>query len=121
MRIDKYLWCIRVFKTRTQAADACKAGKVWVNEQPVKAAYEVKKEDRIKIRVESIYKKWLVLDFPKNRCAAKDTVLYAEEQTDPAELEKLKAIKLNKSIFREPGTGRPTKKDRRDMYRFFND
>lgn len=121
MRIDKYLWCIRVYKTRTLAADACKGGKIKIGGQPLKASYEVKKGDLLEVKIQSIIRKYEVLDFPKSRVAAKDVETYRAEKTDPAEIEKWKTIKMNSGIFRESGTGRPTKKDRRDMIRFFND
>ncbi|MFN3342240.1 MAG: RNA-binding S4 domain-containing protein [Flavobacteriales bacterium] len=119
MRIDKFLWSIRVYKTRTQATEACKAGKVLVNGLPAKASALIKIGELISTRYESIYKKFEVLAFPPSRVAAKNVEFYVIEKTDPADIEKLKLARLNKSAFRDPGTGRPTKKDRRDINRFF--
>ncbi|HCA82784.1 MAG TPA: RNA-binding protein [Flavobacteriales bacterium] len=119
MRIDKFLWSIRVYKTRTQATEACKAGKVLVNGLPAKASALIKIGELVSTRYESIYKKFEVLAFPPSRVAAKNVELYVIEKTDPADIEKLKLARLNKSAFRDPGKGRPTKKDRRDINRFF--
>lgn len=121
MRIDKYLWCIRVYKTRSLATEACKGGKVIVNDNKAKPAAEVKAGDKIKVRYLSVYKSYVAKGFPKSRVSAKTVSEFAEDITDPKELEKLKIVKENQGVFRQKGSGRPTKKDRRDIGKFFEE
>jgi ribosome-associated heat shock protein Hsp15 len=118
MRIDKYLWCIRVFKTRTMATTHCKEGKVYVADSVVKPAREVKVGEEIVIRKGAIRFSWKVTDLPKSRVGAALVGDYALETTAPEELEKLEMIRLaQKDILHRPGM--PTKKDRRDWENYF--
>ncbi len=119
MRIDKFLWCIRIFKTRTIAAAQCKADKVWLNNELVKASREVKLNDTIKVRKGPIHFSWKVLAFPTSRIGAKIVTTYAVDVTDADEIKKLEIIKLRMQHERNVGTGRPTKKERRDLDDFF--
>ena len=115
MRIDKYLWAMRIFKTRSDAADACKGGKIKVNDTDAKPSREVKPADRITVRrspVTYIYKVIAVID---KRQPAKNVPLYMENITPPEELAKLTDVHRTSSIWREQGTGRPTKKERRAL------
>lgn len=114
MRIDKYLWCIRVYKTRTLAASQCKLNKVWVNEDEVKASREVKAGDIIKVRKGPVYFTWKVIAFPPARLGAKLVPGYAEDITPPDEMKKLEIIRLQYQE-RPRGIGRPTKRDRREL------
>jgi len=115
MRIDKYLWCVRLFKTRTLAAEACKGGKIKLNDDITKAAKELKVGDEIHFKFGVITKRIKVKDFPANRVAAKMVEKFVEDLTPPEEYEKLKLIKeLGPPVF-HTGKGRPTKKDRRKM------
>ncbi len=114
MRIDKYLWCIRVFKTRSLAATQIKLNKVWVNEELVKASREVKKGDTIRIRKGPIHFSYRVLEMPKNRLGAKLVDGFASDITPAEELQKLEMMRLHFQEQRRKGLGRPTKKDRRD-------
>ena len=114
-RIDKYLWSIRVFKTRSDAADACKSGKVKVNNSEAKASREIKANDIITVRKDLIVYSYRVIEPVDKRQPAKLVINYAENITPQEELDKLNAPKENFFLYRERGTGRPTKKDRRDM------
>jgi ribosome-associated heat shock protein Hsp15 len=119
-RIDKYLWCIRVYKTRTLATAACKTGKVKVNGTVVKPSYEVKLSDRIETKYFSIYKIFIVSGIPNSRVTAKLVPNYAQDLTPAEDLEKLKAARLTQENYRERGSGRPTKKDRRDLGKYYD-
>lgn len=119
MRVDKYLWCIRVFKTRSIATDACKENRVSVNGDTVKPAREVKIGEKITIRKGAIHFECKVVAIPKSRVGAAIVVDYATDITSEEELEKLKMIREGENQ-RPKGVGRPTKRDRRDIDRFFS-
>jgi len=120
MRIDKFLWCIRACKSRTQSTELCTAGKVGVNQTIVKPAREVRPLDVITVRKGPVTLSYQVLQFPKSRVGAALVSVYAKDITDPAELEKLDRIKKIKAsnMLRLPG--RPTKRDRRDLEDFLD-
>ncbi len=115
MRIDKYLWCIRYFKTRGLAAEAIKKGHVSVNNVKAKASRDVFPLDKITLRRDQINYIVKVLDIPPSRVAAKLVDLYRKDETPPESFEHLEMIKLSKEHYRAKGEGRPTKKDRRDI------
>lgn len=115
VRIDKYLWAIRTFKTRTDAADACKSGKVKVNGMEAKPAKDIKAGDTIEIRRNNVHFTFKVIAELENRQPAKNVALYAENITPQSELDKLYAPKESIAFYRDRGTGRPTKKERRDI------
>lgn len=115
VRIDKFLWAIRVYKTRTDATDACKGGKVTVGGADVKPAREVKAGDVITVRKGPILYTYQVLAPLEKRVGAKDVPRFAENLTPQSELDKLHAPVETFFIRRDRGTGRPTKKERRDM------
>ncbi len=115
MRIDKYLWCIRFFKTRNIATEACKKGHVRINSDSVKASKIVFNNDKITIRKDQINYEIEVLDIPTNRVGAKLVDLYRKDITPPEVFEKLELLKYSKDYYRKKGTGRPTKKDRREI------
>ncbi len=114
-RIDKYLWSVRVFKTRSDAADACKSGRVIVNDIEAKPSREVKSGDVIEVRKLNIHYKYRVLELVANRQPASKVPVYAEDITPDSELEKLNAPKESISVYREKGMGRPTKRERRKL------
>lgn len=118
MRIDKYLWCIRVFKTRSIATDACKKGQVKIDNSPVKPSKEVFGNELITVRKNQINYKFKVLDIPENRLGAKLVNLYRQDITPEEEFQKNELLKFAKDYYRKKGTGRPTKKDRRDIEDF---
>lgn len=115
MRIDKYLWCIRLFKTRSMAATACKKGQVKINGISQKPSKEVYGNEEIVIRKNQINYKIIVLEIPDNRVGAKLVDLYRKDITPKEEFEKTELLKFAKSHYRKKGIGRPTKKDRRDI------
>lgn len=115
VRIDKYLWAIRVYKTRTEATDACKGGKVRVNGADVKPSRTVKAGDIIAARKGAVVYTYKVLQLIDRRLGAALVPNYAENLTPPEELAKLRAPVETFFLKRDRGTGRPTKKDRRQM------
>ncbi len=121
MRIDKYLWSVRYYKTRSIATKACKEGKVRVNEQIVKPSREVYPTDKITVRKNQINYELVVLDTPDNRIGAKLVDIYRKDTTPKEALQKLDLLKYSKDYYRKKGTGRPTKKDRRDIDDWFID
>ena len=115
MRIDKFLWCLRFYKTRSIAADEIKKNRVSVANSVVKSSKEIKPGDVIKIRKNQIDYQLKVLEIPKSRLGAKLVPLHIEDKTDKEQYEILKLRKLTQDYYRGKGEGRPTKKDRRDM------
>ena len=115
VRIDKFLWAIRVYKTRTDATDACKGNTVTVGGTDVKPAREVKAGDVICVRKGPVLYTYKVLAPLEKRVGAKDVAAYAENLTPQSELDKLHAPVETFCSRRDRGTGRPTKKERRDM------
>ena len=120
MRVDKYLWCVRYFKTRSIATNACKKSHVKVNGDVVKPSREVYPTDKIEIRKNQINYKIEVLDIPPSRVGAKLVSIYLTDITPKENLEKLDLLKYSKDYYRKKGTGRPTKKDRRDIDDWFD-
>lgn len=114
-RIDKYLWSIRVFKTRTEAMEACRGNKVRIGGSPVKPSKEVKAGDVIEVRKGAVQFKYRVKAFPVSRVGAALVPDYAENLTPQTELDKLKSPVETFFVKRDRGAGRPTKKDRRDI------
>ena len=115
VRIDKYLWAIRVYKTRTEATDACKGGKVRVNGADTKPSKTVKVGDTIVARKGAVVYTYKVLQLIDKRQGAKLVPNYAENQTPAEELSKLRAPVETFFLKRDRGARRPTKKDRRQM------
>lgn len=115
VRIDKYLWAIRVYKTRTEATDACKGGKVRVNGADTKPSKTVKVGDTIVARKGAVVYTYKVLQLIDKRQGAKLVPNYAENLTSAEELAKLRAPVETFFLKRDRGAGRPTKKDRRQM------
>ncbi len=121
MRIDKYLWCIRYFKTRSIATNACKQGHVRVNQAIVKPSRDVYPMDKITVRKNQINYELQVLDLPKSRLGAKLVDIYRKDITPTEALQKLDLLNYSKDYYRKKGTGRPTKKDRRDIDDWFEE
>lgn len=115
VRIDRYLWAIRVYKTRTEATDACKGNKVKVCGVNAKPSKMIKIGDEIEVRKGSILYSYKVKSLVQNRVGAKIVSDLVENNTSEAELEKLKAPIETFFLKRDRGAGRPTKKDRREM------
>jgi ribosome-associated heat shock protein Hsp15 len=121
MRIDKYLWCIRVFKTRTLATSACKKGQVKIDNSNIKPSKEIFGGEVVLIRKNQINYKVKVIDIPESRVGAKLVDLYRKDITPKEEFEKTELLKYSKDYYRKKGVGRPTKKDRRDIEDYQND
>jgi ribosome-associated heat shock protein Hsp15 len=115
MRVDKYLWCIRYFKTRSLATEACKKGHVRINETQVKPSRDVYATDKITVRKNQINYLIQVIDIPDNRVSAKLVDIYRKDLTPKEAFEHLEVLKYSKDYYRKKGSGRPTKKDRRDI------
>ncbi|MDT0555724.1 RNA-binding S4 domain-containing protein [Patiriisocius hiemis] len=120
MRIDKYLWATRYYKTRSIASKACKKGSVRVNNAIVKPARDVFPGDEILVRKNQINYQLEVLDLPKSRVGAKLVDLYRKDTTPKEAFESMELLQYSKSYNRKRGEGRPTKKDRRDLEDFTN-
>ncbi|UOB18290.1 RNA-binding S4 domain-containing protein [Abyssalbus ytuae] len=121
MRIDKFLWCTRYYKTRNMATEACKKGHIRVNEQVVKPSREVYQLDKILVRKNQINYQLTVLDIPENRVGAKLVDIYRKDTTPAEAFEHTELLKFSKDYYRKKGTGRPTKKDRRNIDDFLDE
>jgi ribosome-associated heat shock protein Hsp15 len=121
MRIDKYLWCIRTFKTRSIATTACKKGQVKIDNKSIKPSKEVFGDELILVRKNQINYQIKVLDLPENRVGAKLVDIYRKDMTSKEEFEKTELLKFSKDYYRKKGAGRPTKKDRRDIDNYQDD
>ncbi|RZP04384.1 MAG: RNA-binding S4 domain-containing protein [Flavobacteriales bacterium] len=118
MRIDKYLWCVRYFKTRSMATQACKKGSVKIDKTSVKPARDVYTGDVIEIRKDQIHYTLQVLDLPTSRIGAKLVDQYRKDTTPKEAFSNKELLKYAKDYYRKKGTGRPSKKDRRDLEDF---
>lgn len=115
LRIDKYLWSIRLFKTRSLATEACRAGRVKKEGNNIKPSYEVKIGEVYQVS-KAVEKKTIkVLDLLYTRVDAKKAVLAYADLTPPEETAKYKSMFHSPVLTRDRGTGRPTKKDRREI------
>ena len=121
MRIDKYLWCIRFYKTRSIATEACKKGHIKINGDSVKPSKTVFSGEKLTVRKDQINYQIQVLDLPTSRLGAKLVDLFRKDITPAEEFEKLELLKYSKDFYRKRGTGRPTKKDRRDIEDYQDD
>jgi ribosome-associated heat shock protein Hsp15 len=117
-RIDKWLWAVRIFKTRTDASEACKKGRVLVNNVQVKPSRDLKIGDVVTVKRPPVNYVYSVVGLIENRQPAKNVPLYAENITPQEELDMLKIQKSTLFVQRDRGAGRPTKKERRDIDRF---
>ncbi len=121
VRIDKFLWSIRVFKTRSEAAEACRSGKVTVNGTVAKSARDIRKGDTIQVRKGAVHFKYLVVEPVDKRQGAKLVEQYATDVTPQSELDKLVAPVETIFLKRDRGAGRPTKKERRQIDRLMGE
>jgi ribosome-associated heat shock protein Hsp15 len=117
-RIDKWMWATRIFKTRTIAAEACKKGRVTINGSQVKAARSIKAGDIIQVKKPPITYSFKVLQTIEKRVGAKLVPEYMQNVTTPDQYELLEMSKISGFVDRARGTGRPTKKDRREIEDF---
>ena len=121
MRIDKFLWCTRYFKTRNVATNAVKNGHVRINGNVVKPSREVYPSDTIIVRKNQIDYQLLVLDIPPSRVGAKLVDIYRKDTTPKEAFQNNELLALAKEHYRKKGLGRPTKKDRRDIDEYLSD
>jgi ribosome-associated heat shock protein Hsp15 len=115
VRLDKYLWAVRIFKTRSDAADAIRNNKVTVNGAYAKPSREAKIGDRVEVKRAMITYTYLITELVANRQPAKNVPQYCQNITPQSELDKLNIPRETIFVFRERGTGRPTKKERREI------
>ena len=120
IRIDKFLWSVRVYATRSLATDECKKGRITIGGVTVKAARVVKAGDVILVRKNPVTYSYRVLELLGKRVGAKLVAQYVEDITPPEELQKLDDTNGGALFSRDRGAGRPTKKDRRDIGRVIN-
>lgn len=118
VRIDKWLWAVRIFKTRTIAAEACKKGRVMIDNVTVKPSRNIHVGDVIQVRKPPITYSFKVLALSHNRMGAKLVPQFMENVTTPDQYELLELSKISGFVDRQRGTGRPTKKERRDLDQF---
>ena len=118
MRVDKWLFTVRLFKTRSEAAEACRSGKVRLNDSPAKAAKPLRVGDTVSVRQSPITRTLKVVGLTERRVGAKLLADFAEDKTPPADLEKLRLAKLQRSDPTHKKPGRPSKRDRRLIHRF---
>lgn len=115
IRIDKWLWCVRIFKTRSKATNACRNGKVKIGEQEVKPSHEVKKGDIVEVKKEQMDLTFKVKELLEKRVGAKLVEQYLEDLTPEEEYHKQEIARQTNFEYREKGLGRPTKKQRREI------
>ena len=120
VRIDKWLWAVRVYKTRSQATEACRKGHVSVGNLPVKPSRAIHPGETVSVRIAQVVRRFKVLALAEKRMSAKLAPGFAEDITPPEELEILEMQKNMRWITLERGTGRPTKKERRDLEDLFD-
>ncbi|MCE5179850.1 MAG: RNA-binding S4 domain-containing protein [Porphyromonadaceae bacterium] len=118
VRIDKWLWAVRIFKTRTIAAEACKKGRVMIDDVVVKPSRNVRTGDVIQVRKPPVTYSFKVLAPADKRMGAKMVPQFMENVTPPDQYELLELNKISGFVDRQRGTGRPTKKERRDLDQF---
>lgn len=115
VRIDKFLWAVRIFKTRSLAAQACDLEKVKISGQLVKASRMVIAGMEISVRFGPFERFFKVIEPVQNRLPAKRVIEFLLDVTPPEVIDKMKAHAAARAAWRQPGLGRPTKKERRDL------
>ena len=121
VRMDKWLWAARLFKTRSLAADAIKGGKVKIDDNPIKPSREVKEGDVIQVQIDQLHKVVQVKTVIKNRVSAKQVPEVYNDLTPKEEYERIEFMRAYKAEWRDRGAGRPTKKERRMIERMKDD
>lgn len=121
VRIDKWLWAVRLYKTRNLAAEACKLGKVNCNGVKVKPSREVKENEVYEVNIEQLHKRVKVKQLLSNRVGAKEVEKYMEDLTPAEEYERVRMARTFVFEVRDRGIGRPSKKDRRLLESFKQD
>ncbi|PID95283.1 MAG: RNA-binding protein [Bacteroidetes bacterium] len=121
VRIDKWLWMVRLFKTRSIATEACKSGRITIDQVAVKPSRMVREGLTVMVSQPPITKTIAIKGIPRGRVGAKLVTLYLDDQTPEREYEKLQFLKEMKTEWRSRGSGRPTKKERREIDRLKED
>lgn len=119
-RLDKWLWAVRIFKARPLATDACRGGSVEIGGHPAKPGREVHAGEIVTVRVGLMTRTLRVVAVPRSRVGAKLVPEFCAELTPAAEFEKVREHRMQQVLAREKGSGRPTKRDRRQLERFFD-
>jgi ribosome-associated heat shock protein Hsp15 len=117
VRLDKWLWAMRIYKTRSDALEACRGSAVRLNGNPAKPAAKVRIGDVVVARTQSLRRTLNVLDLSEKRLSAARVAEFMEDQTPPEDLEVAREKRANARLFKHEGGGRPTKKDRRTIER----
>lgn len=120
LRLDKWLWCARLFKTRTLAADACRSGKIKINDISMKPSHAIKIDEVIEVHLGQLHKTVQVKSIPKSRVSPKLVTEVYIDMTPAEEYERIEFMRAYKVEYRDRGSGRPTKKDRRMMDKLKN-
>lgn len=120
LRLDKWLWCVRVCKTRPLATAACRSGKVLIGELEAKPGRDIHVGEIVTVRMGALTRILKVVGLPRSRVAAKQLPEFMTDLTPPAEYERAKQAGIEHLLARQRGEGRPTKKDRREMGRLFD-
>ena len=115
IRIDKWLWAVRLFKTRNQASEACKSGKIRLNGNIVKPSHEIRPGNEISISQPPLTKQVKVIQLLENRVGAPLVPLYMQDLTPESEYQRIKMMRELNFEYRDPGVGRPTKRQRREI------
>lgn len=118
-RLDKWLWAVRLFKSRALAADACRAGSVHINENAAKPSRDVHPGEIVTVRQGLVLRTLEVVAVPKSRVGAKQVPEFCIDRTPAEEFEKARQQKVQHFLEREKGSGRPTKRDRRQLDQLF--
>ncbi len=121
VRVDRWLWAVRVFKTRGDAVEACKGGKVEIGGENVKPSRPVRVGETVEVMKEGVLREFKVVGLLLKRVGAKVVANFVEDLTPPERLEVQKITQAQVVLKREAGSGRPTKRERRDMDRLFGD
>jgi ribosome-associated heat shock protein Hsp15 len=119
-RLDKWLWAVRLFKSRALATDACRAGSVRIRDEPAKPARDVRAGEVIEVRQGLVTRTLRVLGIPRSRVGAKLVAEFCAELTPPEEFAKARESRVQQVLARDKGSGRPTKRDRRLLDRLFD-
>jgi ribosome-associated heat shock protein Hsp15 len=117
VRLDKFLWCVRLFKTRSLATEAMRREQVMLNGRTVKPSAEVRTGDTFALRTPPVWRSWEVLQMPSSRVGARLVPGIIAERTSFADRQKLEMVRAARALNRAPGQGRPTKRDRRAIER----
>ena len=118
LRIDKFLWAVRLFKTRSMATEACRSGRIKMNGTPLKASHEVRTGEVYDLVIEQLHKQVKVLQPLHSRVSAKLVENYIEDLTPKEEYERIQMVRQYGFERRDRGVGRPTKRDRREIEEF---